>query len=128
MGEKKLYPHNQKAFDETMKMLEIVNKVAIVQATGSGKGFLAGEFIRRPFKGKNILVLAPSTSILTNYKKSLGVSGENIKFATYAGLMIKYQNYLEGRDSIFEKLANTDLLIADEFHRVRKRGKAVIEI
>lgn len=127
----KLYPHNQQAFDETMYILNNTNKVAIVQATGSGKGVLAAEFIRKPFWGKNVLVLAPGKDIITNYQKSLGVTSPNVKFAAYSGLLSSYNKQSEGKDNAFAKLCKSiDLLIVDEFHRVgaEKWGEAVVSL
>lgn len=131
MKGKILYPHNQQAFDETMYILNNTNKVAIVQATGSGKGVLAAEFINKPFSGKNIIVLAPTKDILMNYRKSLGVISPNVLFMTYAGLSAKYQKHLAEGNSDFNKLSTkADLLIVDEFHRVgaEKWGEAVISL
>lgn len=131
MSERKLYPHNQQAFDETMYILNNTNKVAIVQATGSGKGVLAAEFVNKPFKGKNILVLAPGKDIITNYRKSLGVLSQNVQFGTYSGLLALFNKYKEGKDNTFLKLCQTlDLLIVDEFHRIgaEKWGEAVVNL
>ena len=75
-----LFPHNQKVYDRVLNYFEETNKVAVVQATGTGKGFLASEFINVAFKNKKVLILAPNNDILTNYEKSLGVvAGGRIK-------------------------------------------------
>lgn len=132
MSRGKLYPHNQQAYNETLELFKNYNKVAIVQATGAGKGFLAAEFILNAFKGKNILIVAPTTDILMNYEKSLGIEkSDNIKTITYSGLMSLYEKKYETSDSVYKKLSSwVDFLIVDEFHRVGapKWGDAVIDL
>ena len=118
-----LFPHNQKVYDKVLTFFEETNKVAVVQATGTGKGYLASEFINVAFKNKNVLILAPNKDILINYKKSLGVkSGGRIEMHTYPTIMSWYKRGLEGDKEAqkdFMTLANkTDLLITDEFHRL----------
>ena len=67
----KLFPHNQETYDRVLSLFNEVNKVAVIQATGTGKGFLASEFIHVAFKGKNILVLVPNDAIKENYEKAV---------------------------------------------------------
>ena len=52
----KLYPHNQKVYDMVLSYFEEAHKVAVIQATGTGKGVLAGAFVNSAFKGKRILL------------------------------------------------------------------------
>lgn len=118
-----LFPHNQKVYDRVLNYFEETNKVAVVQATGTGKGFLASEFINVAFKNKKVLILAPNNDILTNYEKSLGVvAGGRIKTLTYPTVMSWYKRANEGdkkAEQDFMLLATkTDLLITDEFHRL----------
>lgn len=118
-----LFPHNQKVYDRVLNYFEETNKVAVVQATGTGKGYLASEFINVAFKNKKVLILAPNNDILTNYEKSLGVvAGGRIKTLTYPTIMSWYKRANEGdkkAEQDFMLLATkTDLLIADEFHRL----------
>lgn len=118
-----LFPHNQKVYDKVLTFFEETNKVAVVQATGTGKGYLASEFINVAFKNKKVLILAPNNDILTNYEKSLGVvAGGRIKTLTYPTIMSWYKRANEGdkkAEQDFMLLATkTDLLIADEFHRL----------
>ncbi len=111
-----LFPHNQKVYDMVLGYFEEINKVAVVQATGTGKGYLASEFVNVAFKNKNILILAPNNDILTNYKMSLGVEeSPKIKMRTYAGIDSLYKHNKED----FKRLGmSVDLLIVDEFHRL----------
>lgn len=118
-----LYPHNQKVYDKVLNYFEETNKVAVVQATGTGKGYLASEFINVAFKNKRVLILAPNKDILTNYEKSLGiVAGGRVKALTYPTVMSWYKRGLEGDKDAKERFmllaTKTDLLITDEFHRL----------
>ena len=79
-----LYPHNKKVYDMVLDYFKDVNKVAVVQATGTGKGYLASEFVNVAFKGKRILILAPNKDILMNYEKNFNIkANKNIKVKTY---------------------------------------------
>lgn len=123
-----LFPHNQKVFDMAMTAFKNTNKVAIVQATGTGKGFLAGAFINGPFKRAKTLILAPNNDILLNYTKSLGVQeSERVKKMTYSKLLSLYKLDNE----TFLKIANiVDFVIVDEFHRLgaEKWGESTKEL
>lgn len=129
----KLFPHNQLVYDKVMNMFNFTNKVAVVQATGTGKGFLASAFINsKMFKGKNILVLAPNSDILINYQKNFGVeNSSNITLKLYQGLLSLYKGEVDKKNRSFEYYCkNIDLVIIDEFHRVgaEQWGKAVKDL
>lgn len=119
-----LFPHNQKVYDRVLSYFEETNKVAVVQATGTGKGYLASEFINVAFKNKKVLILAPNNDILTNYEKSLGIKpGDRIYTYSYPQIMTWYKSWKDKKDSSAESklvyfVNNIDLLIVDEFHRL----------
>ena len=102
-----LFPHNQKVYDRVLNYFEETNKVAVVQATGTGKGYLASEFINVAFKNKKVLILAPNNDILTNYEKSLGIKpGGRIYTYSYPQIMTWYKSWKDKKDSSAEsKLA-----------------------
>jgi hypothetical protein len=58
-----LYPHNEEAYDSIIKAWKTKKKVAIVQATGTGKSFLIAKVFLRDLKTKK-LFLAPQEFIL----------------------------------------------------------------
>ena len=117
-----------------LKYFENTNKVAVVQATGTGKGYLASAFISGPLKGKKILILAPNSDILINYNKNFGVKNEdNITLMTYQALLALYKNPIVGnlKYKSFEDYCSTlDFLIVDEFHRIGapEWGNSVLEL
>lgn len=126
-----LYPHNQKVFNKVVEAFKMVNKVAVVQATGTGKGFLAAEFINTIFKGKITLILAPNKDILVNYNKNFGILKNGyVIVLTYPSLLSLYKGgKIEGIS--YEFLKNkVDFLIVDEFHRTgaEQWGKAVCDL
>ena len=57
-----LYAHNEKMYREICSSFETVNKVAAVQATGSGKSLLIAASVRDN-AGQQQLVIAPRTNI-----------------------------------------------------------------
>lgn len=129
MGE--LFPHNQKVYNKVIEAYQIVNKVAVVQATGTGKGYLAAEFINTAFKNSRTLILAPNTDILVNYKENFKISNNNrVLMMTYPKLLSLYKN---GSNEVinYEYLKDTiDFLIVDEFHRTgaEQWGKVVCDL
>ena len=119
----KLFPHNQETYDRVLSLFNEVNKVAVIQATGTGKGFLASEFIHVAFKGKNILVLVPNDAIKENYESNFNLDqNKNVKIRTYQTIMSWYERAKKGDTKTKEMLDyiinKVDLLITDELHRL----------
>lgn len=100
-----LLPHNQKAFKNIMMKLKETQKTAVVQATGTGKSFLACKTIQALGFKRNLIV-APSHYILDQFKKISPL--KNVSYMTYQGLsklsMAQINHY--------------DFIILDEFHRI----------
>lgn len=113
MNKVKLYKHNQKTFDNVIKLWnDGVNKVGIVQATGTGKSYIIAE-VCKEFKNKNILILAPKIHMLDSLKDIIE-SSFNITFMTYSKLHLMEPENIES--------LNPDLIILDEFHRCGSTG------
>ena len=110
-----LYPHNKKVFKELLENLKTNDRVAIVQATGTGKGKLASCIVEYTlFKNKDakILIFAPLNSILENYKECFNLTSENVIYKTYKSLS-------DCSDSELVKIGKYyDIIILDEFHRL----------
>lgn len=117
----KLYPHNLRAYEKTVRMLKTEGKAAIVHPTGTGKSFIAFALVRDN-PDKNFLWLSPSEYIYDLQCKNLWQSQHmklsNIDFHTYAWLMLNED---------FIKELNPDYIIMDEFHRsgAHQWGKSV---
>lgn len=100
-----MLPHNQKAFKSIMEQLEKRQKTAVVQATGTGKSFLACKTIQA-LNLENNLIVAPSHYILEQFKKISPI--KNVTYMTYKWLSKLPQSEIEGYDFI----------VLDEFHRI----------
>ena len=108
-----LFEHNKVAYESALSMLDSFGKAAIVHPTGTGKSFI-GFKLCADHPQKTICWISPSEYIfktqLENLKKATdGYIPENIKFFTYAKLMLQSD---EANESV-----RPDYIILDEFHR-----------
>ncbi|OLO26801.1 hypothetical protein BTR23_22235, partial [Alkalihalophilus pseudofirmus] len=113
-----LLAHNKKAYDNSKELFRHSKKVAVVQATGTGKSYIIIKFLS-DFINKQCLVLAPSKYILKQLKSKFMWSFEDTKLMTYA----KLAKYSESEINSFK----FDLIVLDEFHRcgAKEWGKGV---
>lgn len=107
----KLLPHNEETYKEVLEKFKTHNTVALTQATGTGKSFIASKIAKEEYKGKNICVLAAETANLYNYKTNLQLDDDKVKFLTYSGLMRL------SRESVENLAKTTAFFIFDEYHR-----------
>lgn len=104
-----LYAHNKIAYENVLKRWKKDNKVAVIQATGTGKSFIIIKALNDYFN-KMKLVLAPSNIILNEIKKNAHWLESSTVYMTYAKLKnIRGKELNELKPS---------LIILDEFHRV----------
>ncbi len=107
-----LFEHNQAAYASAVTMLDEVGRAAIVHPTGTGKSFIAFKLCQE-HSDRAVCWLSPSEYIfktqLENLRKATGFQPENIRFFTYAKLM------LLDEAAIAEIAPN--YIILDEFHR-----------
>ncbi len=107
-----LFEHNMDAYKSALKLMELKGKAAVIHPTGTGKSFI-GFKLAEEHPNSNIVWLTPSDYIvktqLENLKKE-GCGGfDNIRFITYAKLMIMSDADISGLDA--------DIAVLDEFHR-----------
>lgn len=104
-----LHEHNQEAFQEINKMIELGSKrIAIPRATGSGKTYLMGALAEK-YNDDTKLVIEPTKPLLDSVKEKFDELGiTNTDFITY-------QKLLHMND---EDIANMDykLIFLDECH------------
>ncbi|MDY8023399.1 Helicase associated domain protein [Paenibacillus polymyxa] len=102
-----LYPHNQETYDKIIEAWKTQNRVATVQATGTGKTFL---ILKCLFTYPNVkkVVLAPSIHILDQLSSKVDEL-PNTTLLTYAKL-----SFMSEEDI---KQLNADMIVFDEFHR-----------
>ncbi len=107
-----LYPHNEKAYRAMRKMLNKKGLAAVVHPTGTGKSFIAFKLCEDE-PDKTVCWLSPSEYIfktqIENLKRASGYEPRNIKFYTYAKLMMM-------SDAEMAEI-RPDIIIYDEFHR-----------
>ncbi len=107
-----LYQHNEIAYNSAVSMLADTGKAAIIHPTGTGKSFI-GFKLCEDNPSKTVCWLSPSEYIfktqIENLKESSDYKPENIKFITYAKLMLMSQEDI--------KAISPQYIILDEFHR-----------
>lgn len=108
-----LFTHNQNAYVKSLRMLNEEGKAAIIHPTGTGKSFIAFQYVDEHPEW-NVCWLSPSDYIykmqLENIKKiKANINTDNLTFITYAKLM--NMTLMEINE------INPTLIIMDEFHR-----------
>ena len=112
-----LYEHNE---ETSSKVFDTFNKdekrVAIVQATGTGKSYVALNLLLK-YKDKKALYIVPSNAIIEHLKEIISKNNlsiekdfPNLEFRTYQSLINLSREELS-------KL-NIDLLVTDELHHL----------
>ena len=112
-----LYEHNE---ETSSKVFDTFNKdekrVAIVQATGTGKSYVALNLLLK-YKDKKALYIVPSNAIIEHLKEIISKNNlsiekdfPNLEFRTYQSLINLSKEELS-------KL-NVDLLVTDELHHL----------
>lgn len=122
MKDFELLPHNLSAYDALCKMLEEKGHAAIIQATGTGKGYIAMQLIKDN-PDKHILFVTSYKANLTHFMTNLeefSIPVDNVTFTVYPSLSCATEN------------CPFDIIIADEFHRLGAPGfgkdfKAVLD-
>ena len=108
MKDIKLYPHNQETYDKIQALWKTENKVAAVQATGTGKSYLILKCVYNAPEA-NKVILAPSNYILEQIEKEAREVLPNTILLTYSKLSFMSDTEIES--------LNIDYIFLDEFHR-----------
>ena len=112
-----LYEHNIEAFNRVLNAYNYgEDKVAILQATGTGKSYVALR-LAYEYKDKKVLYISPSEAIIEHIKNIIDNNGldinrdfPNLKFRTYQSLINLSREKIADLD--------VDLLITDELHHL----------
>lgn len=106
-----LREHNQESYLKAMKMFETHRRVAIEQATATGKSYVIAKVIDT-FKCNKVLFLAPNKFILNQFEKTFGGVSESFK-------KIDYMTYQAAVCKTKEEILKPkyELIILDEYHR-----------
>ena len=103
-----LFAHNAIAYQKAMNIWQNDDKVAIVQATGTGKSYLIAKIMATMLSCKKLIV-SPSRYILDQQRKIVHWADGNTKYLTYAKL--------ERMSDQEIKDLQPDFINLDEFHR-----------
>ncbi|MET3209777.1 UNVERIFIED_CONTAM: superfamily II DNA or RNA helicase [Paenibacillus sp. PvR008] len=102
-----LYPHNQETYDKIIEAWRTHNRVATVQATGTGKTFLILKCLFT-YPDVNKVVLAPSNHILNQLESKVDELPNTI-LLTYSKLSFMSEEEIKQLDA--------SMVVFDEFHR-----------
>lgn len=111
-----LLEHNKETYKRLCDVLEDNNKCALVQATGTGKSYIAGKYIEE--HASAALILVPTNAIADAWSDLLSGTEKEVDIITYQAFAKEPQNYLD-----------YDLVIADEMHHLGSDvwGKKFVE-
>lgn len=111
-----LMEHNKETYKRLCDVLEDNNKCALVQATGTGKSYIAGKYIEE--HANTALILVPANAIADAWNNLLKGIGQVVDIVTYQTFAKEPQNYLD-----------YDLVVADEMHHLGSEvwGKKFVE-
>ena len=104
--------HNEKAYQNVVKMFDNGNRAAVIHPTGTGKSFIAIKLMEENVESR-ILYLAPYKPILYQLKEKIleienGKMFGNVSRMTYAKLSILSNSELDD--------LKPDIIVLDEFH------------
>lgn len=111
-----LIEHNKKTYKRLCDVLEENNKCALVQATGTGKSYIAGKYIEE--HANTTLILVPTNAIADAWSNLLKENEKEVDIITYQAFAKEPNNFLD-----------YDLVIADEMHHLGSEvwGKKFVE-
>ena len=116
--------HNEETFKNVYDLFKNNNRVAVEQATGTGKSYITAKSIASISK-KRTLYITSGRAIIKEFKKSLDLNNivnmDNIDFLTYQGALTFDIDNLKHE---------YDFVVLDEYHRAgaKKWFTAVINI
>lgn len=100
-----LLEHNKETYRKLCEVLSENNKCALVQATGTGKSYIAGKYIEE--HDVKALILVPTNAISDAWDELLAGMEEKFDISTYQAFAKEPGNYFD-----------YDLVIADEMHHL----------
>lgn len=119
-----LKKHNEETYEKVCELFKNNNKVAVEQATGTGKSYITAKSIATLSKKKTLYITSGRT-IINEFKKSSDlnkiVNMDDIDFLTYQGALTFDINNVKD---------DYDFVVLDEYHRAgaKKWFKAVSNI
>ncbi|MBO4726602.1 MAG: DEAD/DEAH box helicase family protein, partial [Clostridia bacterium] len=119
-----LYNSNKVAYGKVQDMFKLEDKAAIIHATGTGKSFIALQWLYDN-RDKRCLFLAPTYEIIDQLERHMRSQGFNIK--DFPNLKRMTYDNLAGLSAQDLNNLHVDNIVLDEFHRCGAPtwGKAV---
>lgn len=109
--ETKLFKHNEEAYKKVLKVLEDKGRAAVVHPTGTGKMFIAAQWlIDNP--SDSFLFMAPTYEIIDQFKNTLAYFGKTEDDFPFLQTAV----YEQGKKEVL-KHTHFDKIVLDEFHR-----------
>lgn len=108
-----LYPHNRKAYERLLPMLEECGRACIVHPTGTGKSLIGYEYVEQHLD-EQILWLGPSDYIFAEQEAALARLGAGLPANL---LRMTYQKLLADLKQGAPMPSSIGCVILDEFHR-----------
>lgn len=105
-----LYKHNKVTYDKVVDVLSKSRKVAIIQATGTGKSFITMKLFQDYFKGLKKLYIVPKNSIADSVQMYDEWDNTDVVFTTYQALQDLDDHTLYLYTKAFS------VVLCDEFH------------
>lgn len=105
-----LYAHNENAYKQVVKDLDLYNSTSVIHATGTGKSKIFLKLSGEHYYDKDKLIIAPSHYILNQFKNS------SDNWALNKTTYMTYNKLSRLTKEEIEQL-NVDLLCIDELHR-----------
>lgn len=108
-----LYPHNRKAYERLLPVLEEYGRACIVHPTGTGKSFIGYEYVEQ-HPDEQILWLGPSDYIFAEQEAAFARLGAGLPANL---LRMTYQKLLADLKQGAPMPSSIGCVILDEFHR-----------
>ena len=105
-----LYKHNKTTYNKAVDILNKTGRVAIIQATGTGKSFITMKLFQDYFKGLKKLYIVPKNAVADSIRMYKEWDDTDVVFTTYQTL----QNIDEHTLYLYTKAF--DVILCDEFH------------
>ena len=109
-----LYQHNKDAYEKVQAMFGHENRVAVVHATGTGKSFIALQWLYAN-RDKKCLFLAPTYEIIDQLELHMASQGLNIK--DFPNLVCDIYSSLAHMSDEELKNIHFNNIVLEEFHR-----------
>ena len=105
-----LYKHNKVTYEKAIEILDRTHRVAIIQATGTGKSFITMKLFQDYFIGYKKLYIVPKNSIADSIQMYDEWDSKDVVFTTYQNLLDCDEDQLLVYCKVF------DVILCDEFH------------